>query len=115
MPRRPHVLNVCFVTGTRAEFGMMRSVLAAINDHPSLRLQLIATGMHLDRSRGRSIDQIRKAGWHIDATVPWPAHDSSPAATAIATGNASARLARAFAKLETDVVLVAGDRVEAFA
>ena len=44
--------SIAFVTGTRAEFGLMRTVLEAIRAHPRLRLQIIATGMHLDRSRG---------------------------------------------------------------
>ncbi|HET6252108.1 MAG TPA: UDP-N-acetylglucosamine 2-epimerase [Tepidisphaeraceae bacterium] len=110
IPRR-----VCFVTGTRAEFGLMRSVLRAIEGNPSLRLQLAVTGMHLDRSRGRSLDAIRRDGWTVDAVIPWPANDGSPTANAIATGKAIASLAAAFAKLKSDIALVVGDRVEAFA
>jgi UDP-hydrolysing UDP-N-acetyl-D-glucosamine 2-epimerase len=95
----------------------MRTTLRAIEDHPRLALQLIVTGMHLDRSRGASIREIRREGWRIDATVPWPASDSQTATTAttVATGRATAAIAGALAKLKTDVVLVTGDRVEAFA
>src|SRR5205823_5215836 len=63
--------RVCFVTGTRAEFGLMRPVLSAIPDEPSLQLQLIATGMHLDRAHGDGIEAIRRDGWTIDRVVPW--------------------------------------------
>ena len=109
LPRR-----ICFVTGTRAEFGLMRSTLLAVTHHPGLNLQIIATGMHLDPGCGRSIRQIRAEGWSIDATVPWkPAPDST--GTAVAMGKATAGLARAFQKLSSDIVLVVGDRVEAFA
>ena len=111
MPRRR---NICFVTGTRAEFGLMSSTLAAIRAHPSLRLQLVVTGMHLDRAHGRSVDLIRRDGWHVDATVPW-ARAGTPAGTARSTGLAMAGLAVAFDRLKSDVVLVVGDRVEAFA
>src|SRR2546423_2507518 len=97
--------RVCFVTGTRAEFGLMESTLRAIQSHPSLQLQLIATGMHLDPRHGRTIDGIRRAGWRIDATVPWPA-SHRPASNAAATGRAIAGLAAAFARLRPDVVLV---------
>lgn len=93
----------------------MRSVLEAIRAHPKLELQLIATGMHLDRSRGRSIDQIRNEGFRIDAVVPWAERDSSARATAVATGKAIGRLADELERLGSDVVLVVGDRVEAFA
>ncbi len=108
--------RICFVTGTRAEFGLMESTLRAIAAHPALELRLIATGMHLDASRGRSIREIRAGGWTIDATVPWrAAHSAVGTATATATGSAMAGLARAFDRLASDVVLVVGDRVEAFA
>jgi UDP-hydrolysing UDP-N-acetyl-D-glucosamine 2-epimerase len=106
--------SICFVTGTRADFGLMRSTLLAIQSHPELRLQLIVTGMHLDGTRGLSIQTIRKAGWKIDHVVPWPT-SRSQTSTAVSTGRAMAHLAEAFNKLETEIVLVVGDRVEAFA
>jgi GDP/UDP-N,N'-diacetylbacillosamine 2-epimerase (hydrolysing) len=106
--------RICFVTGTRAEFGLMRSTLHAIAQHPALQLQLVVTGMHLDRAHGRSIDAIRRDGWRVDATVPW-ARAATPSASARSMGLATAGLASAFQRLGSDVVLVAGDRVEAFA
>jgi UDP-N-acetylglucosamine 2-epimerase (non-hydrolysing)/GDP/UDP-N,N'-diacetylbacillosamine 2-epimerase (hydrolysing) len=106
--------NVCFVTGTRAEFGLMATTLRAIQSSPSLRLQIIATGMHLDRAHGQGLRAITEGGWKIDRTIPWP-RGVEPTETAIATGRAMAALARAFAELSSDIVLVVGDRVEAFA
>jgi UDP-hydrolysing UDP-N-acetyl-D-glucosamine 2-epimerase len=99
--------RICFVTGTRAEFGLMRSVLDAIRKHPGLKLQIVATGMHMDRSRGRTVDAIGK----VDATVAWPKDEPRE----VVTGHAMAALARTFARLKSDIVLVVGDRVEAFA
>jgi len=122
MPRKPTEptpsgkRRVCFVTGTRAEFGLMESTLRAIEAHRALRLQLVVTGMHLDPRHGRTIDEIRRGGWRIDARVPWASsRGSTPGSNAVATGNAVAGLAAAFARLRPDVVLVVGDRVEAFA
>lgn len=113
--KSPARRRICFVSGTRAEFGLMRSVLEAIRAQPKLDLQLIATGMHLDRSRGRSIDQIRDEGFRIDTVVPWAESDLSARATAVATGNAIAHLADQFERLRSDIILVVGDRVEPFA
>jgi UDP-hydrolysing UDP-N-acetyl-D-glucosamine 2-epimerase len=110
--------RVCFVTGTRAEFGLMKSVLRAIRDHPKLRLQLIVTGMHLDRTRGYSVKQIKSEGW-LDgiehARLPWRPIGSQPAAIAAATGRAIASIAASLEMFQSDVVMVCGDRVEAFA
>lgn len=113
-PRR----RVTFVTGTRAEFGLMARTLSAIAAHPLLKLQIVATGMHLDRSRGYSLDDIASAGFRVDATVPWPetaGGGAGSSALAVTTGEAMAGLAKAYDKLKSDVVLVVGDRVEAFA
>jgi UDP-hydrolysing UDP-N-acetyl-D-glucosamine 2-epimerase len=106
--------RICFVTGTRAEFGLMRSTLGAIARHPKLDLQLVVTGMHLDPAHGRSVDAILREGWRLDATVPWR-RSETPAGSAQRTGTAMAGLADAFDRLKSDVVLVVGDRVEAFA
>jgi GDP/UDP-N,N'-diacetylbacillosamine 2-epimerase (hydrolysing) len=109
-PRR-----ICFVTGTRAEFGLMRSTLRAIKANEKLQLQLVVTGMHLRKKHGRSIDTIRDEGWPIDAVVPWPTGDGGTVAQARATGIAMAAMAKVFARLESEIILVVGDRVEAFA
>jgi UDP-hydrolysing UDP-N-acetyl-D-glucosamine 2-epimerase len=100
--------RVCFVTGTRAEFGLTQKTLRAIATHPKLQLQVIATGMHLDRRRGGSIREIE---FPIDRVVPWRSSDS----VAAATGRALAGLNEAFDELRSDIALVVGDRVEAFA
>lgn len=108
--------RICFVTGTRAEFGLMRSTLAAIAAESSLALQIIATGMHLDPRYGHTVDDIAAAGFTVDRTVPWLADGtSSNLSTAVATGEAIAGCARALDQLQSDVVIVVGDRVEAFA
>ena len=101
--------RILYVTGTRAEFGLMAETLRAIRDHKQLELQLVVTGMHLSRSHGYTMDGIRKDGWTIDATVPWK---GSPDA---ATGTAIQKLSAVYAKLDPDIVLVTGDRVEPFA
>ncbi|WP_428939214.1 UDP-N-acetylglucosamine 2-epimerase [Fontivita pretiosa] len=109
-----HRTRVCYVTGSRAEFGLMDRTLKAIARHPRLRLQIIVTGMHLDRRRGRSIDELQRQGWTIDAVVPWR-QSPQQSSVAAAMGRAIAGIARALDRLGSDVVLVVGDRVEAFA
>lgn len=111
----PRERRVCFVTGTRAEFGLMATTLRAIRRHPKLKLQVVVTGMHLSRARGESQRAIEADGWMIDRVVPWPDRSANPVSTAQHTGAAMAKLARVLDELQSDVVLVVGDRVEAFA
>lgn len=93
----------------------MRTTLQAINAHPKLQLQLAVTGMHLQARHGLSLRQIERDGWLIDAIVPWKPAGETGSQLASATGQAMAKLAGAYEKLKTDIVLVVGDRVEAFA
>lgn len=112
--RRSAGRHVVFVTGSRAELGLMLRTLDAVRAHPALRLSVVATGMHVDGSQGAPLAAFAPLGWGPDAVVPWPA-TTGPAALAEATGAAVAGLAKKFGELRADVVLVVGDRVEAFA
>ena len=113
---RASVKTVCFVTGTRAEFGLMAPVLRAIQRESRLHLQLVVTGMHLDSAHGKGVDSIDEKGWTIDRVVPWEAESGRDRrTTARNTGSAIATLADAFADLDTEIALIVGDRVEAFA
>ena len=109
MPKRR---RICFVTGSRAEFGLMQSTLRAIQNHPKLTLQIIATGMHLDPAHGKPLSAI--TGFPPALIVPWR-RSKSAAQTAHSTGRAVSSLADAFSKLKPQIVIVVGDRVEAFA
>ncbi len=94
----------------------MRSTLEALSNHSSIALQIVATGMHLDSSRGKSLDAIGAAGFKVDRIIPWASGgDGSQTHAAVQTGQAISKLASAFEKLQTEIVLIVGDRVEAFA
>ncbi len=112
MTRRRH--RIAFVTGTRAEYGLMVRVLRAIERHPRLELHVVVTGMHLDRSLGHTLDDVAADRWQRLHTVAWKQQDT-PVSTAAATGRAITALSKLFATLQIDTALVVGDRVEAFA
>ncbi|MFQ5413650.1 MAG: UDP-N-acetylglucosamine 2-epimerase [Phycisphaerae bacterium] len=112
-PRR--VRRIAVVTGTRAEYGLLRSTIAAIRDHPALRLQVVVTGMHLLRKFGHTVDDIRRDGWPIDARVRMQAGDDDPVDQAAGLARGVAGIARFCVAARTDVVLVLGDRIEAMA
>ncbi len=99
----------------------MRSTLEAIRAHRGLELQIVVTGMHLSARHGKSVRSIREQGWTVDATVPWGAGKFGAGSAgdqlrnAVATGRAMGGIAAALERLKSDIVLVVGDRVEAFA
>ncbi|MEY4492623.1 MAG: hypothetical protein RL085_1034, partial [Actinomycetota bacterium] len=103
------------MTGTRADFGLLRPLLAELDSRADTTLQLIATGTHLSAAHGNTLDEITAAGFSPAATVSiWNGDDSSLGA-AIDTGAAVAEFSRTLSALQPDVVVVLGDRLEAFA
>jgi UDP-hydrolysing UDP-N-acetyl-D-glucosamine 2-epimerase len=103
------------MTGTRADFGLLRNLIRELAERNDTELQLIVTGSHLSVAHGKTIAEVQSAGFPIAAEVPiWGESDSSLDA-AIDTGEAVAKFARALEMLRPDVVVVLGDRLEAFA
>ena len=107
--------KICVVTGSRADYGLLRLVMKGIEAEPSLTLQIIATGMHLSPTFGLTYKEIEGDGFKIDQKVECLSSSDSPVAIAEATGKALAGCAKAFAELKPDLVLVLGDRFEIFA
>lgn len=110
IPRR-----VAYITGTRADFGLMQSTLQAIHASPRLQLGVIVTGMHLDENLGGTVREVAAAGLKIIATVP--VEPGTPTGALMAR-NIAAMLRGFVGALETydpDCVLVLGDRGEMLA
>jgi GDP/UDP-N,N'-diacetylbacillosamine 2-epimerase (hydrolysing) len=61
--------KICIITGTRAEYGLLRWVMQGIKDDSELTLQIIATGMHLSPEFGLTYREIEKDGFYIDRKV----------------------------------------------
>lgn len=61
--------KICVVTGTRAEYGLLRWVMQGIKDDPALILQVVATGMHLSPEFGLTYREIEQDGFRIDRKV----------------------------------------------
>ena len=57
--------KVCVVTGTRADYGLLRWVIDGIEKSAKLELQLIATGMHLSSEFGLTVKEIEDDGYKI--------------------------------------------------
>jgi len=107
--------RVAIVTGTRAEYGLLRSVMQAIDSSGSLQLQTIVTGMHLLKNFGHTVRDIQRDGFAIDARIPMQRGDDSAADQALGLSRGVAGIAKALEKNKTDIVVVLGDRIEAMA
>jgi len=107
--------KICVVTGTRAEYGLLRWVMAGIRDSPALELQLVATGMHLSTEFGLTHREIESGGFHIDRKVEMLLSSDTPVGIAKSIGLGLIGFADVLQQLQPDMLLVLGDRFEIFA
>lgn len=107
--------KIAVVTTSRADYGLLRRTLDALRRDRRCRLQLVVGGAHLSPAAGRTIDEIRRDGLPIAAIVRAPLRGDTGAAAAAVMGESLAGFARAFARLEPDLVVVLGDRYEMLA
>ena len=107
--------KVCYITGTRADFGLMQSTLQRIQQSETLDLSLIVTGMHLLPEYGLTVAQIEAAGLPIAARVA--VEDGLPTGALMArnVGRMLIGFVEALEKIAPDIVVVLGDRGEMLA
>ena len=82
----PAVKKVCVATGTRAEYGILRWVMEGIQRSPVLKLQVVATGMHLSPEFGLTAKEIEADGFAIDRRVEMLLSSDTPVGVAKSLG-----------------------------
>lgn len=103
------------LTGTRADYGLLRKLILTIEKSEDATLLLVVSGTHLVGDHGMTSAEILEDGLIASAMIPiWSGKDD-PLNAAIDTGAAIGDFARALDDIEPDVVVVLGDRLEAFA
>lgn len=107
--------KICVVTGTRAEYGLLRWVIEGIAASPCLELQLIATGAHLSPEFGLTYKVIEEDGFRIDRKVEMLLSSDTAVGVTKSMGLAMCGFAEALADLKPDMMLVLGDRYEILA
>ncbi|SEP70573.1 GDP/UDP-N,N'-diacetylbacillosamine 2-epimerase (hydrolysing) [Ectothiorhodospira magna] len=107
--------KICVVTGTRAEYGLLRWVMEGIRHSPVLELQLIATGMHLSPEFGMTIKAIEEDGFTIDRKVEMLLSSDTKVGVTKSMGLGMIGFADALDDLKPDLMLLLGDRYEIFA
>jgi UDP-hydrolysing UDP-N-acetyl-D-glucosamine 2-epimerase len=107
--------RICVVTGSRAEYGLLRWVIDDLHRDPDVELQLVVTGMHLSPAFGLTWKEIEQDGYLITERVEMLENSDAPNAVARSIGRAVSGFGETFERLKPDTVVLLGDRFEIFA
>ena len=104
--------NIVFLTGTRADFGKLKSLISIVHNSKEYEVHLFVTGMHMNSLYGLTIDEVRKA--KFDNIYPFINHDSIDDMDRTLAKTIDG-FSHYIAEVKPDLIVVHGDRVEALA
>lgn len=115
MVASPARIAVCVLTGTRAEYGLLRPLLRRIQDSSRLTLQTIVTGAHLSTEFGSTWQEIADDGFELSERVEIVGAGDSALDTCRSLGAAVTGVGEALSRLNPSLLVLLGDRYETFA
>lgn len=107
--------TICVMTSTRAEYGLLRPLISKISQDCDLELRLVVTGTHLSDDYGNTVDEIVKDGYVIDKCIKISLDNKTPVDMCESMAEVLKKFSAYFYKSKPDMLVVLGDRYEAFA
>lgn len=107
--------RILYLTGTRADFGLMEATLRRIQGTPGLQVQLAVTGTHLSREHGHTVDEVRASGLPVLAEIPVDVLTRTGASMALAIADVTRGMTQLLERARPDALLLLGDRGEMLA
>ncbi len=105
--------TIGFFTGARSDYGIMKRLIQTVADSPEFDYSLYVSGLHLLKRFGHTIDEIKRDGFDIEATIPVFGEEGEPGQEEF-TGLISG-LSMLLQGEKPDVMFILGDRSEAYA
>ncbi|WP_283597194.1 UDP-N-acetylglucosamine 2-epimerase [Photobacterium phosphoreum] len=106
--------KIVYVTGSRAEYGIMKRLLLTLDQDPEIELTIVATGMHCDEKYGLTYKVIEKDGLKIDRLIDINIDTSNNAKILNSMSICQSEFGLYFQNNKFDAVMILGDRYEIF-
>ncbi len=107
--------KVGVITGTRAEYGLLKPLITKLDKAADMELQLIVTGMHLSPEFGRTYQEIEQDGFKIAEKNEMLLSSDTPNGITKSIGLGIIGFADIYTRVKPDIIIILGDRYEAFA
>lgn len=109
-----HVKRVAFLTGTRADYGKMQTLIKSLEATEGFEVEIIATGMHMLESYGYTINEIHKSGHKVVFPI-FNQESSTSSKMDVVLANTIVPMSHYLNERKPDMLVVHGDRVETLA
>ncbi|WP_150538380.1 UDP-N-acetylglucosamine 2-epimerase [Actinobacillus vicugnae] len=107
--------RIAYITGSRAEYGIVKRLLKKLNDDPELAFSLVVTAMHLDAQYGNTVKVIEQDGFEIAARIPLTLNAENNQTIIHTMAECLDYFGAHFQQHKYDAVMVLGDRYEMLA
>ena len=106
------IKKICVITGSRAEYGLLRKLIKLLDVSELFQLQLIVTGSHLSKKFGETVNEVERDGFKINSKIDINLVSDTPIGISKSTSIGLSGFADEFELLNPDMILVLGDRFE---
>ena len=100
------------MTGSRADYGLLKKLMKLIDSDPEMQLQTIVTGSHLSSKHGLTYKEIEEDGFQIDFKVDILENSIDVQSIASAMSKAQNEITKILIEAKPDLMVVLGDRYE---
>jgi len=104
--------KLCFITSTRADFGLMSDLIQSVSEDPNFDYQLIVTGTHLSSTFGMTLSEISENEFVISEKIDIVSASDEKLDVAISAGTAMIKISESLNRLKPDLLVLIGDRFE---
>jgi GDP/UDP-N,N'-diacetylbacillosamine 2-epimerase (hydrolysing) len=106
------IRKVCVITSTRSDYGLLRLLMKKLSDDAQLKLQIVATGMHLSPEFGLTYQEIESDGFYIDRKLEMLISSDTAIGIGKSVGLGLIGFADVLSELKPNLIVVLGDRFE---
>jgi UDP-N-acetylglucosamine 2-epimerase (hydrolysing) len=104
--------KILFLTGTRADFGKIKSLMQILENHQGFEVFVFVTGMHLQKEYGYTLLEIERCGFSNVYTFENQTHETTMDLTLAKTIEGLSFYVK---ECKPDLIVIHGDRAEALA
>ena len=107
--------NICVLTAARAEYGLLKNLILRLQEESGFQVNVVVTGMHLDKAFGETYREIEEDGIAIAAKLPVLSNNGGAVGMSETMAQAMISFGHFFDENKQDLLIVLGDRYETMA